>query len=217
MGEVWRGPTDLGNASKAGTSYNTIFTLRAIRPSVRKKLDVDSGMQLAAGKYFQPDTPAPPNRVAASRFAPLGWWGVVNTRTLYESREYIKGIKTMKKVYQKVFYKYLHNKCWRIIEKLEPLTFEIAKNTGIPIYRMEYVAVFEYWSKDIEIYIFYAIEDEKNRAEDQGFTLILKEFYLDKLKERKYPFSLFPTVNFIFDSDENVKNNYEGSYFFRLR
>jgi hypothetical protein len=40
-------------------------------------------MQLAvARKRNQPDTPAPPNRIAASRFAPLGWWGVVNTRTL---------------------------------------------------------------------------------------------------------------------------------------
>jgi hypothetical protein len=37
-----------------------------------------------AGEQIQPDTPAPPNRIAASRFAPLGWWGVVNTRTLCE-------------------------------------------------------------------------------------------------------------------------------------
>jgi hypothetical protein len=68
------------------TSSNTIFTLRGIRPSVRPKLEEDSWMQLAvAGKRNQPDTPAPPNRVAASRFAPLGWWGVVNTRTLSET------------------------------------------------------------------------------------------------------------------------------------
>jgi hypothetical protein len=33
---------------------------------------------------IQPDTPAPSNRVAASHFVPLGWWGVVNTTTLSE-------------------------------------------------------------------------------------------------------------------------------------
>ncbi|BBH20423.1 hypothetical protein Back11_17680 [Paenibacillus baekrokdamisoli] len=37
-----------------------------------------------AGKQILPDTSAPPNRIAASRFAPLGWWDVVNTRTLGE-------------------------------------------------------------------------------------------------------------------------------------
>ncbi|WP_268870889.1 MULTISPECIES: hypothetical protein [unclassified Paenibacillus] len=37
-----------------------------------------------AEKHEQPDTSAPPNRIAASRFAPLGWWDVVNTRTLYD-------------------------------------------------------------------------------------------------------------------------------------
>jgi hypothetical protein len=36
---------------------------------------------------MQPDTPAPPNRIAASHFVPLGWWGVVNTRTLCEIHE----------------------------------------------------------------------------------------------------------------------------------
>jgi hypothetical protein len=54
-------------------------------PRSGQKLEVDSGMQLAvAGKWNQPDTPAPPNRVAASRYAPLGWWGVANTITLDE-------------------------------------------------------------------------------------------------------------------------------------
>jgi hypothetical protein len=29
--------------------------------------------------------PCEPNRVAVSHFVPLGWWGVVNTRTLYDN------------------------------------------------------------------------------------------------------------------------------------
>ncbi|WP_256762487.1 hypothetical protein, partial [Cohnella sp. WQ 127256] len=35
-------------------------------------------------KQIQPDTSAPPNRIAASRFASLGWLDVVNTSTLEE-------------------------------------------------------------------------------------------------------------------------------------
>jgi hypothetical protein len=55
-------------------------------PRSGPELEEDSGRQLAvAREHIQPDTPAPPNRVAASRFAPLGWWGVVNTRTLSET------------------------------------------------------------------------------------------------------------------------------------
>jgi hypothetical protein len=59
----------------------------AFAPRSGPELDEYSMRQLAvARKLIQPDTPAPPNRVAASRFAPLGWWGVVNTRTLCEIR-----------------------------------------------------------------------------------------------------------------------------------
>ncbi|SEL10054.1 hypothetical protein SAMN05518856_107310 [Paenibacillus sp. OK003] len=51
----------------AVTPANTMFTLRAIRPSDRQELDVGSGMQLAvAGKRNQPDTSAPTNRIAAA-------------------------------------------------------------------------------------------------------------------------------------------------------
>jgi hypothetical protein len=60
----------------------------AFAPRSGPELDEDSMRQLAvAKKYNQPDTPAPPNRIAASRFAPLGWWGVVNTTTLSETSE----------------------------------------------------------------------------------------------------------------------------------
>jgi hypothetical protein len=70
---------------KWGTSDNTIFTRRGIRPSVRTEVRSGIGEAITvAGKRNQPDTPAPPNRVAAGSFGALSWWGVVNTRTLYE-------------------------------------------------------------------------------------------------------------------------------------
>jgi hypothetical protein len=61
---------DLIVVKRAVTSDNTIFTLRAIWPSVQQKLEVNSGKLLAvAEKRNQLDTSAPPNRIAA---APLG-------------------------------------------------------------------------------------------------------------------------------------------------
>ncbi|RKP55562.1 hypothetical protein D7Z26_10290 [Cohnella endophytica] len=70
---------------KSWTSDNTMFTLRAIRPSVRQELDVDSEMQLAvAGKRNQPDTSAPTKRIAPGDFVALSRWDVVNTGTLSE-------------------------------------------------------------------------------------------------------------------------------------
>ncbi len=64
-------------ASKAGTSYNNIFTLRGIHPSVRPELEVDSGMSISvAGKQKQSDKPAPPSRIATA----TSWLKVVGCR-----------------------------------------------------------------------------------------------------------------------------------------
>jgi hypothetical protein len=81
---VGRRPVSI-RRSWADPSANTIFTHRGMRPSVRPELDADSGMRISvAWKQIQPDTPAPPNRIAAGTFGALRWWGVMNTRTLGE-------------------------------------------------------------------------------------------------------------------------------------
>jgi len=46
---------------------------------------VGSEKYLAATKIWkQPDTAATPYHFAASRYAPLRWWDVITTTTLYE-------------------------------------------------------------------------------------------------------------------------------------
>jgi|GEM_PF-4678409 len=73
------------------TSYNTMFTLRGIRPSVRQELDEVSKKYLtAAGKRNQPDTSAPTKRIATGDLVALSRWDVVNTRTLSETTARIK-------------------------------------------------------------------------------------------------------------------------------
>ncbi|ULO08511.1 hypothetical protein H1230_06805 [Paenibacillus sp. 19GGS1-52] len=72
---------------EGATSHNIIFTLRAMRPSVRQKLEVIRRGISGAKKHIQPDTSAPTNRIAAGDFIALSRWDVVNTITLCEMRK----------------------------------------------------------------------------------------------------------------------------------
>lgn len=110
-----------------------------------------------------------------------------------------------------------NKKCWDIIDKARIRTIEWANEEGNPIFRIEYVATFESWDNGIEVYVFYRNEEHREKLENGGFNNKIKEHYLLLLEEYKYPFDKFSNVKFFFDSDENIKKNYEGSYFFRLR
>ena len=87
---------------------------------------------------------------------------------------------------------------------------------GILIFRIEHVITWEDWDDGIGVYIFTETNKELNdlTKKDKDY---LKSEYLNGLKRNNYPFDKFPNVSFVFDSDQNVKENYEGSYFYRLR
>ena len=110
-----------------------------------------------------------------------------------------------------------HNDCWNIINKAEVSTIEWSKEKGNPIFKIEFVATFEDWDNGIGVYIFFRNDKDKEKSESTGFHIKIKQYYLHLLEEFTYPFDKFPYVIFIFDSDENVRRKYEGSYFFRLR
>jgi hypothetical protein len=87
---------------------------------------------------------------------------------------------------------------------------------AITIFRIEHVITWEDWDDGIGVYIFTETNKElfdltKSQIE------ILKSEYLNGLKRNNYTVDKFPNVVFEFDSDQNVKENYEGSYFYRLR
>jgi hypothetical protein len=109
------------------------------------------------------------------------------------------------------------NKYWNIIEEAEIFVMKWAENQGTPLYKIEYVATFEKWDNGIGVYIFFESEEEKYKAQNINFFERIKQYYLSILKELKYPFNKFPEIIFFYDSDENVKKNYEGTYFYRLR
>ena len=87
---------------------------------------------------------------------------------------------------------------------------------GIKIFRIEHVITWEDWDDGIGVYIFTKTNKELNNLSEK-YIENLKSEYLNGLKRNNYPFDKFPNVVFEFDSDENVRKNYEGSYFYRLR
>lgn len=116
-----------------------------------------------------------------------------------------------------VFLKKNNNEFWSILKSAEKELISWDSLHSINIYRIEYVAIFEDWSDGIEIYIFYKTEKEKIQVQEEGYIDKVKGHFIHLLKKYNYPFVQYPNVVFTLDSDENVKLNYEGSYFLRLR
>ena len=87
---------------------------------------------------------------------------------------------------------------------------------AISIFRIEHVITWEDWDDGIGVYIFTKTNEEINDLTESDIEN-LKTEYLNALKRNNYPFDKFPNVKFQFDSDQNVKENFAGNYFFRLR
>ena len=110
-----------------------------------------------------------------------------------------------------------HSDHWEIIERLRREIVEWSSTIGAPIHRIEYVATFEDFDDGIEIYIFFdTAENLRAFSKDRLTEAIEKEFKL-RLRATNYDFSAFGRINVVFDTDENVRRRYGGSYFDRLR
>ena len=91
-----------------------------------------------------------------------------------------------------------------------------AKEAGIPIRALEYVATFESWDDGIGVWIFYETNADLESAKVTSNGLV-RERLLAELRAANYPFKDFPEISFEFDSHENVEANYQGNYYYRLR
>ena len=106
---------------------------------------------------------------------------------------------------------------WEIIARAREMLLELEASKGIAIHEVHITATFEKWDDGIGVWIFFPTDDELNAYGKKGATEAIETDLRNILKQLKYPFRRFPRVNFVFDSDENVQKNYEGSYFYRLR
>lgn len=79
------------------------------------------------------------------------------------------------------------------------------------------MAVFESWSDSHALWVFYPKNKDLEKYNKNGTSEKIRQCYVKSLEAHNFPFSEFPRVGFEFDSDENVRKNYAGNYFYRLR
>lgn len=103
---------------------------------------------------------------------------------------------------------------WDLIKKAKKLFMLWAENNNINIYDIHFVPMSDF---RLEVYIFYEKNDDINKNQLSGQTEQVKVAFLEELSKLDYKKHFSKEVSFIFDSNENVVENYEGSYFFRLR
>jgi hypothetical protein len=106
---------------------------------------------------------------------------------------------------------------WKPIENARGRFIEWASTLGVVVFRVEFVATFEPWDDGIGVYVFFKDDAALSDAKHRGFLDVSKEAFLTILREEGYPFPTHPMVKFEFDSDENVRKNFSGSYFYRLQ
>jgi len=91
------------------------------------------------------------------------------------------------------------------------------KQNEIRLHAIECLVPFVLTDKNLSIWLFYDTEKTTNLYENNGTNEVVKNKCLNLLVELNYPTEYLKQVSFLTDSDENVKKNYEGSYFYRLR
>ena len=103
------------------------------------------------------------------------------------------------------------------IEKAEKVTSAWAKENNIALYRIEFIVPFVLADKSLSVWLFFETDKILDQYSKDGTIEKTKEYYLKSLKEINYPENYLNQVEFIIDSNENVQEKFDGSYFARLR
>lgn len=105
-------------------------------------------------------------------------------------------------------------KQWDILKKTRDFIMNWAKENCINIHIIHFIPMIDF---SLEIYVFYKNNSDLAKNKTTGISDEVKKIFLKTLLEVDYIKSFGNNIVFIFDSDENVIKNYEGSYFLRLR
>jgi hypothetical protein len=101
------------------------------------------------------------------------------------------------------------DKEWAMFEKAENQAKKWAQANNVTIH---YTFFLDHKRGPSEVFVFYKTDEEVARYEENGVTEKIKSFFFSIFEGYKKE-----GITIIIDSDENVQNNYEGSYFFRFR
>jgi hypothetical protein len=99
--------------------------------------------------------------------------------------------------------------------KAQLLTWAAARD--IPLVRVEFVVPFVDTDFSLSVWLFYDTDLNIARCNDDGTTADVRQEFVSILGAAGYPAEWLPDITFQVDSHENVEQNYEGSYFYRLR
>jgi len=102
-------------------------------------------------------------------------------------------------------------------ERAVATTRRWSETRGLPLHRIETVAAFERWSRDLGVWVFYETDSQRARANSDGSSTELQRTLLCALRDEGYPRRWLAKVSVVFDSHETVLREYDGRYFLRLR
>ena len=103
------------------------------------------------------------------------------------------------------------------IETARASILQWARERGIPLHRIEFVAPFVDTNFGLSSWFFYETDEQLRCAGDMGWPDHLDTHFIEALRVLGYAPEWLSNVRFFYDSHENVVNHYEGSYFYRLR
>jgi hypothetical protein len=103
---------------------------------------------------------------------------------------------------------------WKIIEKAKDSLLKYPKKNNINISAIHFIPMLD---SSIEVYVFYEKDDDIVQNQINGTTERIKEDFLEIVSDLGYFNNFKDNISFIFDSHEKVVNNFEDSYFLRLR
>lgn len=109
------------------------------------------------------------------------------------------------------------NEQFSLIEIAEKKIFEWCRSEGIKLFKIEVIVPFVKTDLSLGVFFFYTRERLIKMYENNGTSNNVKDKFLEILSEVNYPPEYLSEVEFYFDSHENVKKNYNGSYFLRMR
>lgn len=110
----------------------------------------------------------------------------------------------------------LRHKQFAILEAAIDRLLSWARQSNIPLHRVEVVVPFVETDFSLSVWLFYTTDDDLFREEAKGYAR-MSETFLEILKSLDYPPDWLAGVTFTFNSHEHVERDYQGSYFYRLR
>ncbi len=103
---------------------------------------------------------------------------------------------------------------WGLIEKAKIILLNWSQCNNVHLFAVHFVPMSDF---SLEVYVFYENDFDITQNQENGISDKVEQIFLKELNDLKYMKHFNNNITFIFDSNENVINNYQGSYFLRLR